>query len=102
MERVWNGRDSLTDSLDRDYAAMRGEGWDLIWVPPSPLTTPWNEYAHMFQVPTVPDVTVSRLDRSVQKSAQELRNQIAIQFELDRQAMDRHLRGRHRTRKGWR
>lgn len=47
MERVWNGRDSLTDGLDRDFAAMRGDDWDLIWEPTSPLTTPWWEYAHM-------------------------------------------------------
>lgn len=46
---VWNGRDSLTESLERDYADMKGDGWDLIWEPTSPLTTPWWAYAHMHQ-----------------------------------------------------
>lgn len=40
-ESIWNGRESLTETLDRDYAAMWGDDWDLIWVPTSPLTTPW-------------------------------------------------------------
>jgi hypothetical protein len=44
-ETIWDGRELLTESLDRDYAAMGGEGWDLIYVPPSPLTTPWDQAA---------------------------------------------------------
>lgn len=44
---VWNGRDELTESLERDYADMKDDGWDPIWEPPSPLTTPWWSYAHM-------------------------------------------------------
>lgn len=47
LESVWNGRDSLTDTLERDYAACQGEGWDLIWEPTSPLTTPWEEIARL-------------------------------------------------------
>lgn len=43
MTSVWDGREGLTDSLDRDYAAMKGDGWDLIWEPTSALTTPWDE-----------------------------------------------------------
>lgn len=43
-EVVWAGRDELTDVIDRDYAAMRGEGWDLIWEPTSPLVTDWERY----------------------------------------------------------
>lgn len=46
FEVVWAGGD-LTASLDRDYAAMNGDGWDLVWTPTSPLTTPWDAYAHM-------------------------------------------------------
>ena len=46
-ETVWNGRDAVTDSLERDYAECRGEGWDLIWQPTSPLTTPWGDLAHL-------------------------------------------------------
>lgn len=42
---IWNGRDELTDTLDRDYADMCGDGWDLIWVPTSPLTTDWRDMA---------------------------------------------------------
>lgn len=45
-EVVWDGRE-LTEGLDRDYADMKGDGWDLIWQPTSPLTTPWLEFAHM-------------------------------------------------------
>lgn len=41
-EVVWSGGE-LMDSLDRDYAAMQGDGWDLIWQPTSPLTTPWDD-----------------------------------------------------------
>lgn len=43
-ESVWNGKSSLTESLDRDYAAMRGDGWEPVWEPTSPLTTPWEQY----------------------------------------------------------
>lgn len=41
-ETVWHGYDPLGPSLERDYVAMRGDDWDLIWVPPSPLTTMWS------------------------------------------------------------
>jgi hypothetical protein len=41
-EVVWDGRE-LTEALERDYADMKGDGWDLIWTPTSPLTTPWDE-----------------------------------------------------------
>lgn len=43
FESVWDGHDALTDSLERDYAAMQGDGWDVIWEPTSPLTTPWDD-----------------------------------------------------------
>ena len=49
-ESIWSGRESLTEMLERDYAAMTGDDWDLIWVPPSPLTTPW-EHATPFAHP---------------------------------------------------
>lgn len=41
---VWNGasRQLLCGGLERDYAAMHGAGWDLIYTPPSPMTTPWH------------------------------------------------------------
>lgn len=39
---AWNGRDSLTESPERDYKVMTEEnGWDLVYIPTSPLTTPW-------------------------------------------------------------
>jgi hypothetical protein len=38
VEIVWDGRGELTFWPDRDYAVMRGEGWDLIWDRP-PLTS---------------------------------------------------------------
>lgn len=43
-EVVWNGasRQMLCGGLERDYAAMQGDGWDVIYIPPSPLTTPWH------------------------------------------------------------
>jgi len=44
-EVVWDGKGELSDSLERDYAAMTGDGWDLIWIPPSALTTPWSNWA---------------------------------------------------------
>jgi hypothetical protein len=44
---VWDGRGELTEGLERDYADMRGDGWDLIWEPTSDLTTPWWKYEHM-------------------------------------------------------
>jgi hypothetical protein len=44
-ESVWHGRESITSSLERDYAAMWGDDWDLIWVPTSPMTTPWENAA---------------------------------------------------------
>ena len=60
---VWNGRDELIEPLERDYADMKGDGWDLIWEPTSPLTTPWWSYAHMHHPDTeqhVPTVFESR------------------------------------------
>ena len=68
MQSVWNGRDSLTDDLERDYADMRGEGWDLIWEPTSPLTTPWWEYAHM-HLPDPETHVVTSLERKPRRSA---------------------------------
>lgn len=41
-EIIWSGKSPLTESLDRDYAAMRGEGWDLWWEPASQMTTDWS------------------------------------------------------------
>lgn len=48
-DSIWNGRDSLFEPTERDYAAMGGDGWDLIWVPTSPLTTPWEKAAPFAQ-----------------------------------------------------
>jgi hypothetical protein len=44
---VWDGRETLVGGIERDYADMRGDGWDLIWQPTSPLTTPWEQYSHL-------------------------------------------------------
>lgn len=41
-EIVWDGKSELTEFPERDYKVMTEEnGWDLIYVPTSPLTTPW-------------------------------------------------------------
>lgn len=44
-EVVFSGREELIVPLERDYADMKGDGWDLIWVPTSPLTTDWRDLA---------------------------------------------------------
>lgn len=66
-EVVWNGRDSLTESLDRDYEAMRGEGWDLIWIPPSPMTTPWEMFANWAD-PDPDQFVWTRLERHIRRN----------------------------------
>lgn len=83
LEPVWNGRDALTESLERDYAVIGGEGWDLIWTPTSPLTTPWelviaergalDPDAFVAPIQTRPDRAAARL----RAEAHELRNDIA-------------------------
>lgn len=43
-EVVWNGRESLVEPIERDYAAMpENDGWDIIYRPPCALTTPWRD-----------------------------------------------------------
>ena len=92
FEVIWNGRDELTDSLDRDYAAMRGEGWDLIYEPPSPLTTPWYEV-----IVNAPDEFIQPPRESRGRSARERaqihaeRNEIARLMILDREWTTRVL-----------
>lgn len=41
-ETVWSGGEGLCNPPERDYVAMTGEGWDLWYVPPSPLVTDWD------------------------------------------------------------
>ncbi len=66
-ESVWNGRE-LTEGLERDYADMKGDGWDLIWEPTSPLTTPWYAYEHM-HLPDPEQHVKDALERKPRRSA---------------------------------
>lgn len=69
MESVWDGRSPLTESLDRDYADMLGDGWDLIWEPTSPLTTPWWQQAAFAQPDPDQHVKTALARRGTQRKA---------------------------------
>lgn len=86
-EVVWDGRGPLTESLDRDYADMRGDGWDVIWEPTSPLTTPWWTFAQWAE--RDPDRHVAaknqpkeRSWRSKRATVRALRSEIASEAKL--------------------
>src|SRR3990167_3645695 len=95
-EVVWSGRDELTTDLDRDYAAMYGDGWDLIWIPTSPLTTPWDEYVCFMYEPLEKLPTRHSRNRIIEAQIRADRNDLAReQIEYEREMAARHLRVRH-------
>jgi hypothetical protein len=108
LKSVWDGRRSLTDDLDRDYAAMRGDGWDLIWEPQSPLTTPWDDLIRRFAWPD-PNMTLTpkqaliRRNRDVEAEVQNMRNEVALSEYQTRETYERaRKKARHRSRRGLR
>ena len=68
---VWNGRDPLTEALERDYAAMKGDDWDVIYEPPSPLTTSW-ERARPYAQPDPDAFVKTETDRRPNRRRESL------------------------------
>lgn len=81
-EVVWSGGEGLVGGLDRDYAAMpQWDGWEPIWLPTSPLTTPWWELMP-FASPD-PDVYVrTSLERRSgrKRGAQRILNDWCVEY----------------------
>lgn len=108
FESVWSGRSALTDSLERDYAACCGEGWDLIYEPTSPLTTPWEYLLGVGLGRDALDNAQTHIDRIIESrrlrreapQVQGMRNAIAVDEFLRREAWQ-NLQSKRRHKNKW-